>query len=105
MAEDEKFAYLERKDHAIIAVDKATGEFKFASKRTDGATLSTREVELLRLLVAGATTGDIAEALFISGHTVRNHIKSVLAKLGAHSRAEAVAIALRRRLVEITTQG
>jgi len=59
----------------------------------------------LRLLVAGAATSEIADELYISGHSVRNHVKSVLGKLGAHSRAEAVAIALRRRLVDISPEG
>lgn len=78
---------------------------EFVRSRSDLPALSAREIELLRLLVAGATTSEIAGNLYISGHTVRNHVKNVLTKLGAHSRAEAVAIALRRRLVDINPQG
>lgn len=77
---------------------------EFVRKRSGQPTLSARENELLRMMVAGATTMDIASELYISGHTVRNHIKNVLAKLGAHSRAEAVAIALRRRLVDVSPE-
>ncbi len=73
----------------------------FVHRRSDGPAISARELELLRLLVTGATTSEIGRSLYISDHTVRNHVKSVLVKLGAHSRAEAVAIALRRRLVDI----
>ena len=78
---------------------------EFVQGRSDLPALSAREIELLRLLVAGAATSEIADELYISGHTVRNHVKSVLGKLGAHSRAEAVAIALRRRLVDISPEG
>ena len=78
---------------------------EFVQSRGDLPALSAREIELLRLLVSGAATSEIAGELYISGHTVRNHVKSVLGKLGAHSRAEAVAIALRRRLVDISPEG
>lgn len=78
---------------------------RFVQDRSNLPALSERETELLRLLVKGATTSEIAGELYISGHTVRNHVKNVLAKLGAHSRAEAVAIALRRRLVDINPEG
>lgn len=55
--------------------------------------LSEREKEVLRHLAAGHTTRQIAEVLCISTATVRNHIQHILAKLGAHSRLEALAIA------------
>lgn len=99
--------------HELVAGIRAVarGEHAFAPDvrafvqgRSNLPALSARETELLRLLVAGATTSEIASQLYISGHTVRNHIKSVLSKLGAHSRAEAVAIALRQRLVDINPQ-
>lgn len=57
--------------------------------------LTTREREILRLLARGASTREIAGTLFISRLTARNHIQHILRKLGAASRAEAVAIALR----------
>lgn len=62
-------------------------------------TLTEREREVLELLAQGSTTQAIAEALVLSLHTVRNHVRNVLMKLGAHSRLEAVAIALREGLV------
>lgn len=55
--------------------------------------LSQREKEVLRLLAAGKTAKNIAETLYISSATVRNHIQHILSKLGAHSRLEALAIA------------
>ncbi|MEW6544715.1 MAG: PAS and helix-turn-helix domain-containing protein [Nitrospirota bacterium] len=55
--------------------------------------LTEREAEVLRLLASGKGTKAIAEALFVSQATVRNHIQHVLEKLGAHTRLEALAIA------------
>jgi DNA-binding CsgD family transcriptional regulator len=53
--------------------------------------LTEREREVLRLVVKGKSTQQIAEALVISECTVRTHIGNVLGKLGVDSRAEAVA--------------
>jgi PAS domain S-box-containing protein len=55
------------------------------------STLTPRQAEVLRHLAAGCSTQQIAEMLNISVETVRNHIRAVLRKLGAHSRLEAVA--------------
>ncbi|WP_447976653.1 LuxR C-terminal-related transcriptional regulator [Candidatus Nitrospira bockiana] len=55
--------------------------------------LSQREREILRRLVTGESTTDIAMALGITPKTVRNHIQRLLEKLGAHSRLQALAIA------------
>jgi DNA-binding CsgD family transcriptional regulator len=52
--------------------------------------LTAREVEVLRLIAQGAGSRDIAMRLGISYATVRSHIRSVGAKLGAHSKGEAV---------------
>lgn len=53
--------------------------------------LTVRELEVLDLVRAGHTNGEIAQALFISPFTVRKHLENIFAKLGAHTRAEAVA--------------
>jgi DNA-binding NarL/FixJ family response regulator len=55
-----------------------------------GHALSAREVEVLLLLDEHLSTDDIAKRLFISEHTVRSHVKSLLRKLGASSRGEAL---------------
>lgn len=65
-----------------------------------GGDLTPRERELLNMLVQGLNTPAIAEQLFLSRATVRNHIQSIITKLGAHSKLEAVTIALREGLVE-----
>jgi DNA-binding CsgD family transcriptional regulator len=62
--------------------------------------LSPRETEILRYIAAGHTTKDVAAALNIAESTVEWHISNVLVKLGAASRAEAVAIGLREGLLE-----
>jgi DNA-binding NarL/FixJ family response regulator len=65
----------------------------------DNYGLTDRELEVLQLLATGLSTDDIAGKLVVSIHTVRNHIRNLLAKLGAHSRVEAVAIATRDGLL------
>jgi len=57
--------------------------------------LTPREREVLELLAEGLSGTGIAERLFLSPATVRNHIQHILAKLDVHSRVEAVALALR----------
>ena len=63
------------------------------------ATLTDRERQVLELLAEGFTTQRIAADLVLSLHTVRNHVRNVLMKLGAHTRLEAVTIALREGLI------
>ena len=53
--------------------------------------LSEREMDVLRLLDSSLSTAEMADALFVSVHTVRSHLKSVYSKFGVHSRYEAVA--------------
>lgn len=55
--------------------------------------LTEREREILRLVATGATSARIADTLSLSPKTVRNHVQHILAKLGAHSRLQALAIA------------
>lgn len=56
--------------------------------------LSEREREIMTLVASGLQSGDIAERLFLSPETVKSHVHNALGKLGAHTRAHAVAIAL-----------
>ena len=64
-----------------------------------GHDLTPREMEVLQLLSEGASKDAIGGQLFVSPNTVRNHIQSILSKLGAHSRLEAVAVAAREGLI------
>ncbi len=61
--------------------------------------LTEREREVLGLLADGLTNAAIAERLFVSVHTVRNHIANLSTKLGAHSKLEALSIAVREGLL------
>lgn len=67
------------------------------------AALTARESDVLRLLGHGRTNRQIGEELFISGKTASVHVSNILAKLGAASRTEAVAIAYREGLIEPET--
>jgi DNA-binding NarL/FixJ family response regulator len=61
--------------------------------------LTPRELDVLRLLAGGWTTRAMAGELGVTLHTIRNYVQAVIQKLGAHSRLEAVAIALRDGVV------
>jgi DNA-binding NarL/FixJ family response regulator len=61
--------------------------------------LTEREREVLGLLADGLSNAAIAEQLFVSVHTVRNHIANLSAKLGAHSKLEVLSIAVRDGLI------
>jgi len=63
--------------------------------------LSARELEVLRLLVAGASNKTIAARLTLSENTVKSHLSHIFGKLGVQSRAEAVAVALQRGMVPL----
>jgi NarL family two-component system response regulator YdfI len=63
--------------------------------------LTPREIEVLRMIAAGLGNKEIASKLTISEHTVKFHISSIFAKLGASSRTEAVTLGIRRGLIMI----
>ena len=63
--------------------------------------LTAREVEVLRLVALGKGNKEVAALLNVSEHTVKFHVSSVLAKLGARSRTEAVTIGILRGLVAV----
>lgn len=63
-----------------------------------GSDLTDREREVLQLIRRGSTNKAIAAELYLSVHTIRNHVSTLLAKLGAHSKLQAVSIAERERI-------
>lgn len=67
-----------------------------AASRTE---LTEREREVLALVAEGLTNAAIADNLTVSVHTVRNHIANLSTKLGAHSKLEALSVALRQGLL------
>ena len=69
------------------------------TQRGVGADLTRRELEVLELLVEGASGGEIADRLYVSANTVRNHVQRILTKLDAHSRLQAVAVAVQEGII------
>src|SRR5262249_51220539 len=63
--------------------------------------LTVREVEVLREIAGGNRNRDIAEKLFITEETVKVHIKHIMEKLGASDRTQAVAIGVRRGIIQL----
>jgi len=63
--------------------------------------LTPREMDVLRHVADGNRNWEIAEKLFISEETVKVHIKHIMDKLAAHDRTQAVAIALRRGIIQL----
>lgn len=86
---------------AMFTVGRKKARLPVPAMRNPGepAPLSTREREVLALLAEGLATKNIAHELGISAHTVKAHVESIFAKFRATTRAEAVAIGVRRGAV------
>jgi DNA-binding NarL/FixJ family response regulator len=74
-------------------------ELEPASVREVGHDPTARETEVLQLISAGLANREIGERLFLSEETVKSHVRHLLAKLQARSRAHAVAVGFRRGLI------
>jgi PAS domain S-box-containing protein len=61
-----------------------------------GSPLTPRELEILQMIASGLTDREIASRLVLSQATARTHARNLIGKLGAHTRAQAVALAIRR---------
>lgn len=70
------------------------------STKENPAGLTARQMEVLSLMSEGSTNAEIAERLFISTKTVDHHVSAILAKLEAHTRSEAVSLALQSHLIK-----
>jgi len=68
-------------------------------------TLSIRELEVLRMVAAGASNREIAGQLYISGSTVKAHVRNIMEKMQVKNRAQAVAMAFRNGVLEQYTLG
>jgi DNA-binding NarL/FixJ family response regulator len=87
---------------AELAADFVSGSRARSAPRSAGSPtqpLTPREVEVLGMLAEGLANKNIAARLGISEHTVKTHVASILTKLDAFSRAEAVAIGARQGLI------
>jgi DNA-binding NarL/FixJ family response regulator len=67
----------------------------------DERPLTTREREILELIVSGVSYPDIAEALFISHETVRKHVRNIYEKLHVHNKVDAMRIAIKRKWFQV----
>ena len=83
--------------HKRIVPEVAT---ELAEHATDDA-LSSREVEVLRLIAGGNANKVIAAQLLITEETVKGHVKNILAKLAANDRTHAVTIGLKRGIIDL----
>jgi DNA-binding CsgD family transcriptional regulator len=70
------------------------------TERAPWSTLSDRELEVFLLLAEGLTDAEIGQKLNISSKTVNYHVENVKRRLGAKNRVQAIATALRRRLID-----
>jgi DNA-binding NarL/FixJ family response regulator len=73
---------------------------EIAEHATDDA-LTPREIEVLRLVTAGKANKEIAAQLLLTEETVKSHVRNILAKLGANDRTHAVAIGLKRGIIDL----
>jgi two-component system NarL family response regulator len=94
--------------HSLISpsmASKLLSEFRALADQTAGKeqlpapVLTPRELEVLRLVSRGMSNRDVAEQLYISENTVKNHMRNILEKLHLHTRMEAVMYAVRMRLL------
>jgi DNA-binding CsgD family transcriptional regulator len=83
----------------LLARARALGA-RIERARTPPDDLSWREVDILRLVAVGRSNREIGQELSISGHTVANHVRSILRKTGAANRTEAAGYAYRHALVD-----
>jgi PAS domain S-box-containing protein len=94
---------------ALLPLEEVVELLRFAGSRKDEehearqaiARLTPREREILQLLAEGLDSHGISERLYISLRTERNHMTSILAKLGVHSRLQALVFAVRHGVVSI----
>jgi two-component system NarL family response regulator len=95
--------------HSLISpsmASKLLSEFKSLAaqaaekEQLPAPVLTPRELEVLRLVARGMANREVAEQLYISENTVKNHIRNILEKLHLHSRMEAVMYAVRKRLLD-----
>jgi two-component system NarL family response regulator len=59
-------------------------------------------MQVLKLVARGMNNRDIGKELFISDNTLKNHVRNILEKLQIHSRMEAVMVAVREKLIELS---
>ncbi len=85
---------------------KLITEFSSLAKKAEekqqlpAPTLTSRELQVLKFVARGMSNREVADALFISENTVKNHVRNILEKLHLHSRMQAVMFAVRERIID-----
>lgn len=79
-----------------VPTDPATGQLAFEARQ-----LSAREAEVLLWVARGETNTEIGKRLFLSEETIKSHVRHILAKLGARSRAHAVALGIKTEQISL----
>jgi DNA-binding NarL/FixJ family response regulator len=90
---------ISRARRLLESLPPSTRDATASARARNDSGLTTRELEVLRLVAHGLTNQAIAEKLFVSDHTVHRHLANILNKLSVSSRAAAVAQAARRGLL------
>jgi DNA-binding CsgD family transcriptional regulator len=85
----------------LVVGEGPAGAAPLAAPASEVTGLTAREMDVLRLMAQGLGNKSIGRELAISSHTAKYHVAAVLAKLGAHSRAEAVSRGLRLGLLPL----
>lgn len=101
---DPDIVFVGEPGEADVILDDAeshAGPVSAALEAEEGTALTARERDVLRLMAQGLANRQIAVELGISSHTAKYHVASVLAKLGAHTRTEAVTRGLRQGLLPL----
>jgi len=89
----------------VMRADQLAEVMNRLSAPANSEGLTARELEILRLLAKGRSSAEIAIELFLSKHTVRNHIRNILMKLDAHTMLAAVAVATRDGILSLNEIG
>ncbi|MHB1595694.1 MAG: response regulator [Streptosporangiaceae bacterium] len=89
-------------EFAVLANREREADQDARGERVPAPKLTDREMQVLKLVARGMNNRDIAKELFISDNTVKNHVRNILEKLQIHSRMEAVMVAVREKLIELS---
>ncbi len=86
--------FIPPEEHAAEALPREATWKPVAVAESGRSQLTEREREVMTLVASGLQSADMAERLFLSPETVKSHVHNAMGKLGAHTRAHAVAIAM-----------
>ena len=100
-ADPEIVLVAEAEEADVVVSERVIATAAPATVPREGAALTSRELDVLRLVAQGLGNKEIAAELDLSAHTVKYHLASVLAKLGVRSRTEAVSRGIRTGLLPL----